>query len=160
MTRRTFALALAALVLSLVAACGDGTDSDFFAPGTYRVRFTVPLSFTTPGALIGDHDFTFSVRDPNDGDSFTLLSSTRTSRTTGGDPTPPTTGYLDPDPSAVLVLNDQWRVQWYMKTTKSLSVRVTIVENGPTFRLPFGCNGVRAEFESFPGVNCDVERIN
>lgn len=148
------------LLASTVAGCGDGTDAGFLTAGTYRVHFTVPLSFSTPGALIGDHDFTFSVRDPHDGDSFTLLSSTRTSRTTGGDPTPPTSDYLDPDPSGVVTLTDQWRVQWYMATTNSLSVRITIVENGPTYRLPFGCSGVRAELESFPGINCTVERVN
>jgi hypothetical protein len=149
------------LALSIVAAsgCGDpaGTQQGL-QPGEYRVTFTIPASMSTPGALIGGHEFVFSVGDADDNQSFGLNSSVRHNTTLGGDPAPPTHDYLDPDPRGVVAYSGQWRVQWYLKTSSSLAVRVTMVdEGGGRWRLPFGCNGVRGEIENFPGISCSVE---
>lgn len=153
-------LLLAVVCMPLIACGGDGTGPDGgLVPGTYQASFTVPLSNQTPGGLIGDHEFTFRVGDPEDAESFELLSSRHRSRTFDGEPTEWESGYLSPATDKVIASSTQWRVQWEYRDSNTLRSNVTMIEEGASFRVRF-CRGVRAPLENFDGINCEVERLS
>lgn len=115
MTVRIRIPVLTLLCFALIACGSDSTGPEGgLVPGTYQASFTVPLSSQTPGGLIGDHEFTFPFRvgDPEDADSFQLLSSRHRSRTFDGEPTEWESGYLSTATDKVIATSTQWRVQW------------------------------------------------
>lgn len=157
-------LRLLPLLAVALAACSSSTEPEpeakALGPGTYSVSFNVP-SLTAPGALTGDHEFTFRVIDPvSEQASFTLLSSVHTSRTIGGDIGTITHDYLDPDPRSIISTTTQWRLQWWYRSISSLAVRVNVNEgeNGE-LELPLECSGAKNEIENFPGFGCVVTRV-
>ncbi len=160
MTRSCWLLAVLLLV-ACSSSTAPGSDSKALRAGTYNISFNVPNSFSTPGGLIGDHELTFRVVDPvSEPSSFTLLSSVKTSRTVSGGIGSTTNDYLDPDPRSIVSADTQWRLQWWYAGSQTLAIRVNTSEgdNG-TISLPFGCDGVRNEFETYQGAACVVARL-
>lgn len=157
--RCTLALALAFV---FVLACGGddptGPSTPGLVAGTYTASFTIPLDNQTPGNLIGDHEFTWRVGDPEDASSFQLLASRHRGRTFGGERTEWDSGHLSPDTDEVIAVGSQWRVRWSLEGS-STSIHVTLEEERGAGFSVFSCGGSRSFNEDYPGVGCDVERV-
>ena len=159
-----------------IATCG-GSDSGTGPPagnddpvvglraGLYRVTFNIPLSNSTPGGLIGDHEFLFGVVDPTtERTSFDLISSTHIGRTLGGDLTAPVTSYLSDDSRKVVTNGLEWLVAWDLINGSVLAVEVTMTDNGAGSFTFAGCRGSRTSVilgdGTYPGILCNVVRAD
>lgn len=151
------------LIALLMLGCGgSGTapDQSGLVPGTYRARFEVPGLTNTPGALVGQHEFTFRVDNPEQESGFQLLTSRKRSRTLNGDLTEWRADYLSPATDRIIAIGDMWRVQWEYRDFSNLAANVTMVDDDAGgFRVRF-CRGVRDPLENHEGHSCRVERID
>ena len=157
----TLKMLVAACLLLIGCSGSTGPGGKALRAGTYGVSFTVPFSGDTPGGLIGDHELTFRVVDPvTEPSSFTLISSVKHTQLFSGEPLPDENDYLDPDNRSVIAGTLQWRLQWWYRGVSSLGVRLNMSEGeSGNISLPFGCGGIRGEFENFRDFGCVVTRI-
>lgn len=144
-------------VLVALGGCGDdgtGPDANDWGPGTYEAEFEVSPSPLVPDGLEGRHEFTFRVREPGNVPADVDLLSSSLSNVTA------TNDYLSPERDGVLMISNQWRIQFRYRGDPAFGVRLTMADDGDGgFDLPFGCRAIRGDLENFDATTCRVERV-